>query len=36
MVKKILEPDLELARVRRLPARGAADASAGEPPLRRF
>lgn len=36
MVKRILEPDLELARVRRLPARGAPDASAGEPPLRRF
>ena len=36
MVRKIVEPDLELARVRRLAPRGAADVSPGEPPVRRF
>jgi hypothetical protein len=36
MVRKIVEPDLELARVRRLAPRGAPDVSPGEPPLRRF
>lgn len=36
MVRKVLEPDLELARVRRLAARATPDISPGEPPLRRF
>ena len=36
MVKRILEPDMELARVRRLSARGVPVATSGEPPLRRF
>jgi hypothetical protein len=36
MVRRIIEPDLELARVRRLSPRGAPDASPGEPPVRKF
>jgi len=36
MVRRIVEPDLELGRVRRLLPRGAPDASAGEPPVRKF
>jgi len=36
MVRKVIEPDLELARVRRLAAVPAPEASPGEPPLRRF
>lgn len=36
MVRRIFEPDLELGRVRRLLPRGAPDASAGEPPVRKF
>jgi hypothetical protein len=36
MVRKIIEPDLDLARVRRLAPRGTPDVSPGEPPLRRF
>ena len=36
MVRKVLEPDLELARVRRLAALPATEVSPGEPPLRRF
>jgi len=36
MVRKVVEPDLELARVRRLAAMPAPEASPGEPPLRRF
>ncbi len=36
MVRRIVEPDLELARVRRLSPRGAPDASPGEPPVRKF
>jgi len=36
MVRKVVEPDLELARVRRLAALPAPEASPGEPPLRRF
>ena len=36
MVRKVLEPDLELARVRRLAAPVTPDVSPGEPPLRRF
>jgi len=36
MVRKIVEPDLDLARVRRLSPRGAPDVSPGEPPVRRF
>lgn len=36
MVRRIVEPDLELARVRRLPPRDAPDAGPGEPPVRKF
>ena len=36
MVRRIVEPDLELGRVRRLLPRGAPDASPGEPPVRKF
>lgn len=36
MIRKIVEPDLELARVRRLAPRGEPDATHGEPPVRRF
>lgn len=36
MVRRVVEPDLELARVRRLVPRGAPDASPGEPPVRKF
>lgn len=36
MVRRIIEPDLELGRVRRLLPRGAPDASPGEPPVRKF
>jgi hypothetical protein len=36
MIRKVLQPDLELARVRRLAPRGAPDASPGEPPVRKF
>jgi hypothetical protein len=36
MVRRIVEPDLELARVRRLSPRGAPDANPGEPPVRKF
>lgn len=36
MVRRVLEPDLELARVRRLVPRGAPDGSPGEPPVRKF
>jgi hypothetical protein len=36
MVRRIVEPDLELARVPRLSPRGAPDSSPGEPPLRKF
>jgi hypothetical protein len=36
MVRRIFEPDLDLARVRRLLPRGAPDASPGEPPVRKF
>lgn len=36
MVRKVLEPDLELARVRRMAAPTRPDVSPGEPPLRRF
>lgn len=36
MVRRIIEPDLELARVRRLSPKGAPDASSGEPPVRKF
>jgi hypothetical protein len=36
MVRRIVEPDLELARVRRLSPRSAPDASPGEPPVRKF
>jgi hypothetical protein len=36
MIRKIVEPDLDLARVRRSLPRGAPDTSPGEPPARRF
>jgi hypothetical protein len=36
MVRKIMEPALDLALVRRSSPRGAPDDSPGEPPLRRF
>lgn len=36
MVRRIVEPDLALARVRRLSPRGAPDAHPGEPPVRKF
>jgi hypothetical protein len=36
MVRRIVEPDLELARVRRLSPRGGPDESPGEPPVRKF
>jgi hypothetical protein len=36
MVRKVVEPELDLARVRRLAPRGAPDVSPGEPPQRRF
>ena len=36
MVRRIVEPDLELARVRRLSPRRAPDINPGEPPTRRF
>jgi hypothetical protein len=36
MVRRIIEPDLDLARVRRLSPRGGPDSSSGEPPARRF
>jgi len=36
MVRRVFEPDLELARVRRLAPRGGPDASPGEPPVRKF
>ncbi len=36
MIRKVVQPDLELARVRRLLPRGAPDASPGEPPVRKF
>lgn len=36
MVRRIVEPDLDLARVRRLSPVGGPDLSSGEPPVRRF
>lgn len=36
MIRKVVEPDLALGRVRRLAPRGAPDTSPGEPPIRRF
>jgi hypothetical protein len=36
MVRRIVEPDLDLARVRRLSPIGGPDSSSGEPPVRRF
>ena len=36
MVRRVVEPDLDLARVRRLLPRGAPDTSPGEPPVRKF
>jgi len=36
MVRRIIEPDLDLARVRRLSPAGGPDSSSGEPPVRRF
>ncbi|MES1172638.1 MAG: hypothetical protein ABUL77_05335 [Bacteroidota bacterium] len=36
MVRRIVEPDLELARVRRLSPSGSPGASPGEPPVRKF
>lgn len=36
MVRRIVAPDLELARVRRLSPVGGPDSSSGEPPVRRF
>ena len=36
MVRKVVGPDLDLARVRRLAPRGEPDSPSGDPPLRRF
>jgi hypothetical protein len=36
MVKKVLAPDLELSRVRRLMPKGPPSVSPGEPPIRKF
>ena len=36
MVRRVGEPDLDLARVRRLAGRGTPDESPGEPPARKF
>jgi hypothetical protein len=36
MVRRIVAPDLELSRVRRLSPLGGPDSSSGEPPVRRF
>jgi hypothetical protein len=36
MIRKVVEPDLALGRVRRLAPRGAPDTSPGEPPVRKF
>jgi hypothetical protein len=36
MVKRVLEPDLDLSRVRRLLPKGPPSASPGEPPVRKF
>jgi hypothetical protein len=36
MVKKVLKPDLDLARVRRLVPKGPPSVSPGEPPIRKF
>jgi hypothetical protein len=36
MVKRVLKPDLDLSRVRRLLPKGPPTASSGEPPVRKF
>jgi hypothetical protein len=36
MVKKVTQPDMELARVRRLVPKGPPSTSPGEPPIRKF
>ena len=36
MVRRVSEPDMDLARVRRLAPRGGPDESPGEPPVRKF